>query len=65
MEDSKQLKSVLLAAQVTPDFVKRFDRAAKMLPGGETRSAALRFAAEQFVKSIETTEAGAQRIHAV
>lgn len=51
--NSKQTKSVLLAAQVTPDFVERFDRTAKSIPGAETRSAALRFVVEQWVKDSE------------
>ncbi len=51
--NSKQTKSVLLAAQVTPDFVARFDRTAENIPGAETRSAALRFVVEQWVKDNE------------
>jgi len=54
--NSKQTKSVLLAAQVTPDFVERFDRTMKRIPGADTRSAALRFVVEQWVKDSEVPQ---------
>lgn len=54
----KQTKSVLLAAPVTPDFIERFDRSAKSaLPGAETRSAAVRYVIEQWIRSTEASAA--------
>lgn len=54
--NNKQTKSVLLAAQVTPEFVERFDRTAVKIPGAETRSAALRFVVEQWVRDNEARQ---------
>ena len=57
----KQTRSVLLAAQVTPDFVERFDRTMKRIPGADTRSAALRFVVEQWLNDSEAPQVQTDR----
>lgn len=57
MRDRKQLKSELMAAPVTPEFMARFDRAIQTLPAVDNRSQVLRYLVEQFIQERER-EAG-------
>lgn len=54
MYRDKGVKTELMAAPVTKDFLDRIDRALATTPGIETRSALLRFLAEQWVAGRES-----------
>ena len=53
MRERKQLKSELMAAPVTPEFMARFDRAIQTLEVAKNRSQVLRFLVEKFVQERE------------